>query len=133
MVLVADNAPSDFSSFLVWALSLVCGALAALVGGLLNWGKGYLEATEVKYENRLKAMSDEAKADRMEDQKNFLTALAARDVTIQAQTLALQALTKTVVDHDNRMTDKHSIESETIARLAGEAAVSEYIRKTNGS
>jgi hypothetical protein len=113
----------------MWALVIVCGALATFTLGVINWGKNHLEKKEAEF-----------KAERAEDQKQFLTALATRDSAMAARDAHIEQLTKAVQEmnvllkhHHETMEAKHSVEAETIARLAGQAAVLEYIRSQQNS
>lgn len=100
----------------MWALVIVCAALATLAGGTIKWSIRHLEAKE-----------QECKDERKEDQSEFLKALAQRDTHMSALTATVQEMNVILVKHDEKMDVKHSIEVSTIARMAGEAAVEKYI------
>lgn len=104
-----DQVPHDLSSFVMWALCVVCAALAGLAIAVIKWSVSQLEARETQF-----------KAERKEDQRDFLSALTSL-------TAQIKEMNKTLDAHVTEMRDKHAIEVGTIAKLAGESAVDKYI------
>lgn len=117
MIALTDP-PQDFTGFLIWALCIVCVALAGLAGGAIKWSLA-----------RLAAKESECKMERQEDQKSFLMALSGINSHLDAQTLVVRETHQLITEHHDAMTKAHNLETADIARLAGAAAVEKYRRE----
>ncbi len=69
-----------------------------------------------KLHGEIKSERAECRAQRKEDQTEFLVALAGKDATLQAHTKAIEALTGVVTKHDTDMRAAHEIELRSMIR-----------------
>lgn len=104
-----------------WLFIAALVILLLFVGCVIRWLVTYIQQKDARIESKEKENEikqagfwEEAKRERKEDQAEFLKSLHE----LAAQTEAIKALTKVVVDHDTDMRAAHSVELGTMIEAA---------------